>query len=368
VTHETILRDYRQHENALSAAALAAETTLRERLAAAQIEVHFVSSRVKAEASLRKKIARPDKTYRTLWDVTDLVGVRVSTYFEDTIEDVARVVEELFTVDFRHSTDKLRFRDHGRFGYRSMHYVCGVPASIHPDARFEIQIRTALQHAWAEVEHDLGYKAEDAVPEMIKRRFSRVASLLEIADQEFVSIRRDLRAYREAAREQVSRGPGANGLPLDALSLEAACRTSPVETLDGRLAALLGKPLADESFYPDYLARMACFAGLDNTEALHLAVEEHAEAVTQLAPAYFAFAQRAWGLDPKSFPSVQRGYALLFVAHAALIRGPELGLSKVARLTRMYADLDFAGDEGRAHEVASGLLAALGSAPTPAGE
>jgi putative GTP pyrophosphokinase len=113
---------------------------------------------------------------------------------------------------------------------------------------------------------------------------------------------------------------------------------------------------------------MACFAGLDNTEALHLAVEEHAEAVTQLAPAYFAFAQRAWGLDPKSFPSVQRGYALLFVAHAALIRGPELGLSKVARLTRMYADLDFAGDEGRAHEVASGLLAALGSAPTPAGE
>jgi putative GTP pyrophosphokinase len=362
VTHETILRDYQQHEPGLADAALAVERTLRDRLRAAGVEVHFVSSRVKTEASLRRKIARPDKTYRALWDVTDLVGVRVSTYFEDTIEDVARLVEDLFTVDFRHSTDKLRFRDHGRFGYRSMHYVCSFPSAPHPDARFEIQIRTALQHAWAEVEHDLGYKAEDAVPEMIRRRFSRVASLLEIADQEFVSIRRDLRSYREAAREQVASHMGTKSLPLDALSLEAACRTPQIELLDARLAALLGKPLADESFYPDYLARMACFAGLDNTEALRLAAAEHAEAVTQLAPAYFSFAERAWGLDPQSFPSVQRGYALLFVAHATLVRGPELGLSKVARLTRMYADLDFAGDERRAHEVASGLLAALGGA------
>lgn len=97
----------------------------------------------------------------------------------------------------------------------------------HPDFRLEIQIRTALQHAWAEVEHDLGYKAQDAVPELIRRRFNRIASLLEIADQEFVSIRRELLHYQAAVRAELVQG---QSLPLDAVSLDspaAAFRTAP---------------------------------------------------------------------------------------------------------------------------------------------
>ena len=357
MSHDAIVDEYEAHRECLGVAAARAQEALERRLGSAGLDVHFVASRLKTEESVRKKLARPDRTYRRLWDLTDLVGLRVSTYFEDTIEDVARLVEELFVVDYRHSTDKLRFRDHGRFGYRSMHYVCAFPEAPHPDARLEIQIRTALQHAWAEVEHDLGYKADDAVPEMIRRRFSRVASLLEIADQEFVSIRRDLRGYREAAREQIA-SPG-RGLPLDALSLEVAARTPAIEALDRGLAAHLEKPLADDVFYPGYLARMACLAGLDTTEALRAAVEEHGPALLSIAPAYFSYAKGALGLDAGSFASVQRGYALFFVAHRAIVQGPELGLGKVSRLTRMYAELDFGGDERRAHEVASGLLAAL---------
>lgn len=360
MNHEPILAAYRTHHDALHRAAAAIETSLHEELRAARLEVHFVASRVKTEPSLRAKLARPDKTYRTLWDVTDLVGLRVSTYFEDTIEDVARLVEGLFVVDFRHSTDKLRFRDHGRFGYRSMHYVCAMPDELPREARFELQIRTALQHAWAEVEHDLGYKAENVVPEIIKRRFSRVASLLEIADQEFVSIRRDLRAYRDAAHEHLARGDGDEALPLDALSLEALCRSPHLQALDTQLATVLDKPLSDELFYPDYLARMARLAGLDTVQALRACAEEHRDTAIALAPAYFSFSERALGLALDSFPTIQRGYSLLFVTHAALLRGPELGLSKVARLTRMYAELDFGGDERRAHEVVSDLIAALG--------
>lgn len=356
MSHDEILETYEAYAPALDQAAAHAFAALAARLQAAGIQVQLVTSRLKTPASVRRKLARPDRTYHRLWDLTDLVGLRVSTYFEDTIEDVARVVEELFVVDYRHSTDKLRFRDHGTFGYRSMHYVCSFPDAPHADARFEIQIRTALQHAWAEVEHDLGYKADDAVPEMIRRRFSRIASLLEIADQEFVSIRRDLRRYREAAREQVA-APG--GLPLDALSLEAAARTPEVEALDRDLARQLAKPLAEDVFYPGYLARMACLAGLDTTEALRAAVDEHGPSLSVVASAYFTFARARLGLDPTSFVSVQRGYALFFVAHRAIVQGPELGLGKVSRLTRMYAELDFAGDERRAHEIASGLLAAL---------
>ncbi|MBX7194654.1 MAG: hypothetical protein K1X94_21545 [Sandaracinaceae bacterium] len=369
MSHEEILRDYHAHAEALSDAARRLELELREVLDRSGLDVQFVSSRLKAEESLRKKLARPDKTYRRLWDVTDLVGVRVATYFEDSIGEVARLVEERFAVDYRHSVDKLRARDHGSFGYRSVHYVCAFTGdrALGADARFEIQIRTALQHAWAEVEHDLGYKAlvdgagsgeRETVPAEIRRRFSRVASLLEIADQEFVSIRSDLRRYRDRVREESA--AGARGLPIDALSLDAVARAPGVESLDRTLAERLGKERSDELFFPGYLVRMLAHAGLTTTSAVHAAVAEHGAQLLDVVVPYFVFARRELGLDVDDLPAIQRGYSLLFVAHRAIVRGPELGLSKVARLTRMYAELDFNGDERRAHEIASALVTALG--------
>lgn len=366
--HEEILRDYRAQASALGAHGAAVERELRALLTDARLDVHFVSSRLKTEESFRKKLARPDKTYRRLWDVTDVVGVRVATYFEDSIEEVARLVEERFAVDYRHSVDKLRARDHGSFGYRSVHYVCAFPPALGlpSQARFEIQIRTALQHAWAEIEHDLGYKrlvdggahGSVAVPPQIRRRFSRIASLLEIADQEFVSIRNDLRGYRDRVREES--GEGGRGLPIDALSLDAVARAPRVHALDRVLADKLGKRIGDDVFFPSYLARMLVHAGITSTASLHAAVDEHAPHVLDMVVPYFVFARSTLGLDVDDLPAVQRGYSLFFVAHRAIVRGPELGLSKVARLTRMYAELDFAGDEARAHEIASGLVSALG--------
>jgi len=337
MSHEEILRDHRAHADALRSAARRLESDLRGALEGARLDVHFVASRLKSEESLRRKIARPDKTYRRLWDVTDVVGVRVATDFEDSIEAGARLVEERFAVDFRHSTDKLRFRDHGRFGYRSVHYVCGLPAgtALPAEARFEIQIRTALQHAWAEVEHDLGYKmtvdgSDAAVPAPIRRRFSRIASLLEIADQEFVSIRSDLRRYHEAARAESA--SGGRGLPIDAVSLDSAARAAAVEALDRRIADRLVKSLADEVFFPGYLARMLAHAGLSSTEDLRRAVVEHGPHVEGMLVPYFVFARAALGLDADDLPAIQRGYALFFVAHRAMPRAPQPRLPKVPRL------------------------------------
>jgi ppGpp synthetase/RelA/SpoT-type nucleotidyltranferase len=326
-------------------------------LEGAGVQVQFVASRVKGRASLQRKLSSPDKTYKHLWEVTDLVGLRVATYFEDTIETIARLVEERYQVDFRHSTDKLRFTDAGRFGYRSLHYVCAVPGGPHPEFRFELQLRTVLQHAWAEVEHDLGYKAHDAVPEQIRRRFSRVASLLEIADQEFVSIRRDLLRYQETVRAELAQA--GSSLPLDAVSLDTLTRDPAVRTLDVGLAEALRKPLVPELFYPRYLLQLLTLSGLKTTEDLRRALEQHGAEVPRVVAPYFAFAERTFGLQAHSLESVRRGYALFFVAHLSVLRGPELGLSKVARLTRLYAELDYDGDERQAHQVASGLLAAL---------
>lgn len=366
--NEQILATFDEQRAALERLRAHLHAELVAALAGRRVEVNFVTSRVKSPESLRKKIARPDKTYRRLWDVTDLVGLRVATYFEDSIEDVARLIEDIYQVDFAHSADKLRFTDHGKFGYRSLHYVCAPPsdgaaARLDAACRFEIQVRTSLQHAWAEVEHDLGYKAEDSVPEVIRRRLSRIASLLEIADQEFVSIRHDLSRYRQAVREELAHP--SRPLPLDVVSLAALAQAPEVQALDEAIARALRRPLGDEVYSPEYLVRLLHLAGLGNTRELQEALRRHGEYVAAVVEPYFQFTERAWQLTPKSLDVVERGYSLFFLAHVAVLRGPELGINKVTKLQQLYVRLDYPGDERAAQQVASGLAAALGPALPP---
>jgi putative GTP pyrophosphokinase len=348
---EHLLAEYERHHAALKPLAQTLERELHAHLTQATIAVQFVASRVKTVDSLRKKIARPEKTYTRLWDVTDLIGLRISTWFEDAIEDVARLIERAYAVDFTHSTDKLRFTDAGRFGYRSLHYVCGLPGGLLPELRFEIQVRTALQHAWAEVEHDLGYKA-DAVPEQIRRRFSRVASLLEIADQEFVSIRTELEQYQRSVSEALQR---EHSVPLDALSVAALAKSPAVEALDHQVAEALGVARVGSVYYPEYLSTLLRLAGLQTTDDVRRALATHQVQVARLVVPYLRFAQRQWGL---TLSGVEPGYSLFFLAHAVMLDTPERTLSKVARFTGVYRQLDEL-DERAAHEVASGLVAAL---------
>ncbi len=56
------------------------------------------------------------------------------------------------------------------------------------DSITEIQVRTVLQHAWAEIEHDIQYKSASVIPAEIRRRFMSLAGMLEIADRESQAI------------------------------------------------------------------------------------------------------------------------------------------------------------------------------------
>jgi ppGpp synthetase/RelA/SpoT-type nucleotidyltranferase len=367
--NEQILTEFEAQRHALERLREHLHAELAAALAARRVEVNFVTSRVKSPESLRKKIARPDKTYRRLWDVTDLVGLRVATYFEDSIEDVARLVEEMYRVDFAHSADKLRFTDHGKFGYRSLHYVCAPPSTgaatrVDPSCRFEVQVRTSLQHAWAEVEHDLGYKAEGSVPEAIRRRLSRIASLLELADQEFVSIRHDLGKYREEIRQELAHP--SRPLPIDAVALAALAQSPEVQTLDAAIARALRRPLGDDVYSPEYLAKLLRLAGLGTTRELQEALARQGEHVLAVVGPYFQFTERAWQMTAQSVDAVLRCYSLFFLAHVAVLRGPELGINKVSKLQQLYLRLDYPGDERTAQQVASGLVEALAPAlPSP---
>ena len=329
------------------------------------LKLHSVTMRLKDRASLATKLARPDRTYDDLWDVTDLLGLRVITYFEDGVDRVGELLEARLPIDVHHSVDKRRHHDDGRFGYRSLHYVCRAgPADegLLPRAlRFEIQVRTVLEHAWAEIEHDLGYKAVDTIPASTRRRLNRIAGLLELADQEFVAIRRELSDYAHALPARIA---SAADVPLDRLSLAALLECAELVGLDQAIASQLGRPLGEQPFFPDYLVRMLRASGLTTVTAARAALVRQHDAILALVAPYFAFTTEAWRLSPERLGQVSRGYALLFLAHVRVIGDGPGDDGAVTRLAQLYQELDYPDDPATAEGVARGILRALAQART----
>ena len=84
-----------------------------------------------------------------------------------------------------------------------MHYICRLKEGSLP---FEIQMRTALQHVWSAVEHDIGYKGFVKLPPEFRRQFSRLAGMLELVDDEFSRLRTTMSEYRRQVQTLVKSG------------------------------------------------------------------------------------------------------------------------------------------------------------------
>jgi putative GTP pyrophosphokinase len=101
-----------------------------------------------------------------------------------------------------------------KLGYQSVHYIVKLKATrskLPEYGRFrnlvaEVQVRTILQHTWAEIEHDIQYKSIATLPRPIRRRFITLAGLLEIADREFQAISDEETKLRLEARQSVAAG------------------------------------------------------------------------------------------------------------------------------------------------------------------
>jgi putative GTP pyrophosphokinase len=213
-----------------------------------------------------------------------VVGIRIITHFEDEVDRIGDLIEREFTVDQERSVDKRRSLEADRFGYLSLHFVCGLSDErlrlseyrrCH-DLRCEIQIRSILQHAWAEIEHDLGYKAAAGIPGPIRRRFSRLAGLLEIADREFAEIREVLAEYSSEITARIADSPST--VQLDQISLRAFIEgdTTTAE-LDAQIATIFGA-IVDEGISDDIsamLAEMLKDAGMKSVDQLAKTLAEH---------------------------------------------------------------------------------------------
>lgn len=200
-------------------------------LADAGVTYDRVVARVKDWPSMKskayKKNVEGEWLYPEPWEeIHDLIGVRVTTFHSTEIPVAIDVLQQSFTVE--RSVDKTaETRVSGGFGYGSHHLILTVDENstdieelaAYQGVSFEVQIRTVLQHAWAEFEHDIRYKrgVEELDPK-VDRAFALAAGLIELADQQFDQI----------AAAQVSEDGSRDDVDLTP------------ETLPGVLAMLLG--------------------------------------------------------------------------------------------------------------------------------
>ncbi len=231
---EPFLEEYREHLPQLHEEALKIRERLQSTLDQAGLVVAGIEHRVKSEKSLLGKLELKGGKYQKLSDLTDLIGLRVITFYIDDVDKVATAIERMFTIDWENSVDKRRAHEVDSFGYLSLHYICSEPDFPY---RFEIQMRTVLQHAWANMNHDTGYKSGVEVPAHYLRNINRLAGMLELIDEQFSHIRSELTDYRRRVKSLVSSG-NLDEVPLDGESFRSFLNLDPFGQLNRKIAAV----------------------------------------------------------------------------------------------------------------------------------
>ena len=231
---ELLLEDFRAARPELERLLDCVLKSLREALDKNGLIVTAVEGRVKTEGSLAGKLALKGQKYATLHDITDLVGARIITFYTDDVDRIAAIAEQLFEIDWDNSVDKRRLHQLDSFGYNSLHYICRLPGF---DFRFELQLRTTLQHAWASINHDTGYKSGVEIPREYLRRINRLAGILEMADDEFSRVRTEINDYRRRVQQLVQNGK-LDDVLLDGDTFRSYLQAQPFERLNKRIAAI----------------------------------------------------------------------------------------------------------------------------------
>ena len=167
-----ILDEYREQKPQFELLAQHAEQFLNTAVQKSKAQVYGIIHRIKEQNSLAGKLHRKGDKYTSLSDITDILGFRIICYFADDVDAIAQAVAESFDIDWENSIDKRHALDINSFGYMAVHYICSIkkdaplPEEL-KNKRFEVQMCSLLQHAWAVMNHDLGYKTKFGIPQAV---------------------------------------------------------------------------------------------------------------------------------------------------------------------------------------------------------
>jgi ppGpp synthetase/RelA/SpoT-type nucleotidyltranferase len=229
-------------------AAIALERHFAQVLADSNIKPLVVSARAKTADSVRGKLL--SKAYRRpKQQMMDQVGLRVILYHGHEVDAVAELFRNKLVVREKHSSDKRLALGLREFGYRSYHLVGSLPDAVTTAPElwslrgelFEVQIRSLLEHVWAEIEHEVVYKSGADWPTEIRRRFASVAAVLELLEHEFNQLEVASTRLIDEARVALEH-PDAFARQLDVPLMCAFLEVNYPEGLSFRSARKQGRP------------------------------------------------------------------------------------------------------------------------------
>ena len=308
-----ILEDYRKQRDDFVKLGDTVHSMLSDIVKDLGLTVLAVEHRVKEEKSLAGKLERKGDLYNTFEDITDILGCRVVCFLSDEIDKIGEKIEQNFVVDWEHSSDKRALIKEDTFGYLSLHYICSLPfGDKWPDEicgkKFEVQIRTILQHAWSAIHHDIGYKSDFGVPREIKRQFARLAGLLELADDEFVRARDNMVGYTEDIRQRIITDD-ADDVTINMISLnEYVLHNQRMLNLILEIAEIAGaevRKIDPESYIPQL-----AFLGITKLGDIEVMIKENHDLAISLAKK---------ALSAADLDIVSSSVALRFLCRAELL-------------------------------------------------
>ncbi|MBF0587606.1 MAG: hypothetical protein HQL53_00610 [Magnetococcales bacterium] len=274
--------------------------------------VFSISGRVKERESLRNKLLTADKTYKKLEEITDIVGIRIVTYFEDEVEQIAEIIGREFKINESHILDKGETLDPDRFGYTSRHYIASlldnrlelIEYKRFKGCKAEIQVRSLLQHAWAEIETQLGYKSREGFPRERRRNISRVAGLLELADQEFSEVKQFVRPLQEDMK------PKKPDSSIDTINLADLIRDNAfIDEMDAKLADVADAKVIYNETFVDQLIENLAYLDVETINTLEEEIERRRKSAFALGKNHL--------LDRNTrYHSLWRGFSLHFICFA----------------------------------------------------
>ncbi len=254
---QMILDEYREYKASFDKMRDIVREQLTKCIQDNNLYINAIEARVKTEESLAGKLELKGSKYMMLSDITDILGCRVITFYTDEVDKVASLVEKTFVIDWNESVDKRKMYELNSFGYMSLHYICRIPKTMyfdemHPEInemRFEIQMRTTLQHVWAVMYHDTGYKSGVEVPYEHLRNLTRLAGMLELADEQFSRIRTEINDYRRKVQGLVASG-NFDEVHLNGDTYRSYLNLQPFNKLAEKIAAINQAEIYQDALSP----------------------------------------------------------------------------------------------------------------------
>lgn len=324
---QMIMEEYHQMMDSFIKMQQIVENTIKDGLKENALLVTAVESRIKTEDSLVGKLELKGQKYKGLSDITDIVGARVIAFFTDDVDKVASLVENRFEIDWANSVDKRSMHNLDSFGYMSLHYVVRIPESLyhdpeHPEInsyRVEIQLRTTLQHMWANMSHNTGYKGVE-VPVEYLRSLNSLAGMMELADNEFSRLRTAINDYRRKL-SALMLDRKFDEVSLNEDTFRGYLKLFPFDKLNKKIAAVNQAEIHKASLMPYYvvLKENLGFKTLGDVDRL---IKEYSDAAFQLA-------RYEIGVTDLDIVSSNIGLQDLCIVYIVLTGGGEAGLKSM---------------------------------------